>query len=87
MFSQTDKPEESRQVSVEDVNAWCKENGGIPNIETSAKDAMNVEEAFTMAVKAWANLEEKQEKIYSTDTVNLNSHNSIGASRSGCCTK
>ncbi|KAL0275896.1 UNVERIFIED_CONTAM: hypothetical protein PYX00_003616 [Menopon gallinae] len=83
--NKTDKPEESRKVTMEDVTAWCKENGDIPNIETSAKDAINVEEAFTMAVKAWASLEEKQEKIYSTDTVNLNSHNSVGASRSGCC--
>jgi GTPase SAR1 family protein len=31
--------------------AWCKENGDIPFFETSAQNALNVDEAFRAVVK------------------------------------
>jgi len=31
--------------------AWCQSKGNIPYFETSAKDAINVEQAFITVVK------------------------------------
>ena len=41
-----DLEEESRAVSSAQAKEWCQQNGNISNIETSAKDNKNVEEAF-----------------------------------------
>ena len=35
-----------RIVSQKRALAWCQEKGGIPYFETSAKEAINVEQAF-----------------------------------------
>lgn len=64
---------------------WCQENGALPHVETSAKEAINVEEAFIMAVKAWSSLEAKQERLYSTDTVDLSKHDNKTNNKSNCC--
>lgn len=49
-----------RRVTVEEAEAWCKENGDLPYIETSAKDATNVEASFMMCLRRWANNEGRQ---------------------------
>lgn len=49
-----------RKVDREEAEAWCKENGDLPYIETSAKDATNVEASFMMCLKRWANIEGRQ---------------------------
>lgn len=72
-------------MSTEDGVLWCEENGALPHVETSAKEAINVEEAFIMAVKAWSSLEAKQERLYSTDTVDLSRHENKGNSKANCC--
>lgn len=41
-----DVEESKRQVSAKRAMAWCQEKGGIPYFETSAKEAINVEQAF-----------------------------------------
>merc|ERR1711916_322991 len=47
--------ESQRVVSMKRANAWGQTKGGIPYFETSAKEAINVEQAFqTVARKALA---------------------------------
>ncbi|XP_066286240.1 ras-related protein Rab-9B-like [Branchiostoma lanceolatum] len=69
-----------REVATEQVEAWCRENGDLPLYETSAKDAINVDTAFTAAVRRLVRLEERVEAGYS-NTVDLNAQ----AKQSSCC--
>ena len=43
--------EAERDVSKEDAEAWCKENGGIPYFESSAQLNIGVEDAFMSIIK------------------------------------
>ncbi|CAH1400885.1 unnamed protein product [Nezara viridula] len=65
---------ESREVSEEEARNWCKENGDMPYIETSARDAINVDGAFSTAVDIWLNLEEAMDRCanYGEGTIKLN---------------
>ncbi|KAI8507658.1 PREDICTED: ras-related protein Rab-9B-like [Branchiostoma belcheri] len=69
-----------REVSTEQAEAWCGENGDLPLYETSAKDAINVDTAFTAAVRRLVRLEERVEAGYG-NTVDLNAQ----AKQSSCC--
>lgn len=40
-----------RKVVEEEAATWCEQNGGLPNFETSAKDAVNVDRAFVAAIR------------------------------------
>jgi Ras-related protein Rab-7A len=40
-----------RQVSTSKAKAWCQSKGDLPYFETSAKEAMNVEQAFLTIAK------------------------------------
>lgn len=64
-----DVPE--RQVSGEDVRKWCRENGGHPYFETSAKEAINVASAFEEAVRRILALDDKVDHLIHTNTVDL----------------
>lgn len=80
---------ERREVTEEVVLDWCNENGHLPFIQTSAKEATNVQLAFTSALHRWNKLEAKLEKPYSPQTINLN-EGSLERSRSheerqSCC--
>lgn len=65
---------ESREVSELEARNWCTENGDIPYIETSARDAINVDSAFATAVNIWVNLEETLDRLgtYGENSVRLN---------------
>lgn len=78
-----DVPESEKQVSTEEAKAWCQENGDPPLVETSAKDATNVEAAFGAAVAAWTQLEAHMERPSIEDTVDLSKQQS--PHRSSCC--
>lgn len=78
-----DVPESEKQVSTEDAQIWCSENGNPPLVETSAKDATNVEAAFGAAVAAWAQLEARLERPLVEDVVDLSKQQS--PHRSSCC--
>ncbi|CAG2059969.1 unnamed protein product [Timema podura] len=43
--NKVDMSPDQHEVSVDEARAWCQENGAPPHVETSAKDATNVEEA------------------------------------------
>lgn len=67
------------------METWCNENGISACIETSAKNASNVQEAFSIAVLHWLRLEsraDKNECLYS-DTVNLTKKQA--ENRISCC--
>jgi Ras-related protein Rab-7A len=50
-----DLEESKRMVSQKRAMAWCQSKGNIPYFETSAKEAINVEQAFqTIARNAMA---------------------------------
>ena len=74
---------QDRQVSKEEVQNWCATNGLIPHWETSAKDATNVESAFTAAVQRLVELEAHLDnnRYNHADTVDL----SKKVQKSGCC--
>jgi len=40
-----------RQVSLTKVKQWCDAKGGLPHFETSAKESINVEQAFALVAK------------------------------------
>jgi len=43
--------EDKRMVGMRRAQEWCKVNGDMPYFETSAKESINVEQAFQMAAK------------------------------------
>jgi Ras-related protein Rab-7A len=74
---------ESRVVSEKKAKSWCtsKGNGDIPYFETSAKEDVNVEEAFAcIARNALKN--EAEEEVYLPDTVDVEQG---AAKKGGCC--
>uniref|UniRef100_A0A1B6FRU5 Uncharacterized protein n=1 Tax=Cuerna arida TaxID=1464854 RepID=A0A1B6FRU5_9HEMI len=86
---QVDLASEKREVEEAEIRSWCEENGEVPMIETSAKDAINVDTAFAMAVERWNKLEEFLEKSnnYCGDTVDLRNHHGAKVNKkAGCCT-
>ncbi|KAJ3041416.1 Ras- protein Rab-7 [Rhizophlyctis rosea] len=46
-----DMEESKRQVSQKRAMTWCQQKGNIPYFETSAKEAINVEQAFQTIAK------------------------------------
>jgi len=42
---------ENRAVTQKRAQAWCQANGSIPYFETSAKEAINVDQAFQMIAR------------------------------------
>lgn len=77
-------------MTSEEVRAWCKEYNVASFIETSAKQAVNIIEAFTLGVRQWRSLDRisHRELMDHGDTIDLMQRPiAIGASptRSSCC--
>jgi len=75
--------ETERRVPQTKAQAWTRSKGEIPLFECSAKDSLNVEEAFQEIARR-ALKKEQQEETYLTNTVNL-SQPKTAARKKGCC--
>lgn len=84
--NKSDVTVEEREVSQLELETWCNENSIASCIETSAKNASNVQEAFKLAVQHWLRAESRADRTDCTysDTVDLSKKQSDG--RSSCCT-
>eukprot|EP01006_Ploeotia_vitrea_P043669 TRINITY_DN66762_c8_g1_i2.p5 TRINITY_DN66762_c8_g1~~TRINITY_DN66762_c8_g1_i2.p5 ORF type:complete len:104 (+),score=59.59 TRINITY_DN66762_c8_g1_i2:678-989(+) len=72
-----------RQISSQKAKAWCQEKGNIPHFETSAKEAMNVEQAFQTIAQNALQQESQQKPIFIPSSLDLK--NEPAQQESGCC--
>lgn len=72
-----------RQVPASKVKSWCSQKGDIPNFETSAKEAINVEQAFHTIAKNALAQEAATKPIFIPDTLDLKPQNE--PQKGGCC--
>lgn len=76
-----DVEEGKRMITQKRAMAFCQSKGGIPYFETSAKEAINVEQAFEVIAKNALAQEENEE--YSADYSDpINIH--LDSEKSGC---
>jgi len=73
-----------RQVSTSKAKNWCQSKGDIPYFETSAKEALNVEQAFYTIAKNALAQESQQKPIFIPDTLDLKQQDNKEA-KGGCC--
>lgn len=75
-----------REVSRVEMETWCYENSIACCIETSARNASNVQEAFHLAVQHWLRMEKCAEKdaCICDDTVDLRRTRPT-ENRNSCC--
>jgi len=73
-----------RQVSTSKAKAWCASKGDVPFFETSAKEAMNVEQAFQTIAKNALSQEAANKPIFIPSAIELKQDNSQQSS-GGCC--
>mmetsp|Transcript_7881 Transcript_7881/g.12624 ORF Transcript_7881/g.12624 Transcript_7881/m.12624 type:complete len:205 (+) Transcript_7881:119-733(+) len=72
-----------RTVSAKRAIAWCQSKGNIPYFETSAKEAINVEQAFQVIAKN-ALKQEPVEDIYLPDTIDVSAQPQPAATGCSC---
>jgi len=72
-----------RQVPANKVKTWCSQKGDIPAFETSAKEAINVEQAFHTIAKNALAQEATQKPIFIPDTLDLKQQ--PDQKQGGCC--
>eukprot|EP00347_Sterkiella_histriomuscorum_P008594 403344496 len=57
-----DIAEDSRQVSEQAAKRYCQENGNMPHVETSARNNVNVEQAFVQLAEIALKRQEEMQK-------------------------
>jgi len=72
-----------RQVSATKAKQWCTSKGDIPHFETSAKEALNVEQAFHTIAKNALAQENQTKPIFIPDSLDLKADKQ--ESSGGCC--
>ncbi|GMH51493.1 hypothetical protein TrLO_g13028 [Triparma laevis f. longispina] len=79
--------EAERRVGKSKAAQWCKSKGGdapVPHMQTSAKEAVQVEAAFLEAAKLALARDTGDDDIFIPETINLNSQQTAKQS-GGCC--
>jgi len=76
---------ENRAVSAKRAQQWCTSKNGIPYFETSAKEGVNVEQAF-QAIARKALAQETEVEMYNDfpDKIDLNSESKATTSDCAC---
>lgn len=74
---------DSRVVSQKRAVAWCQAKGNVPYFETSAKEAINVEQAFQIIARN-ALKQDSEEDIYLPDTIDVSGQKSVASSGCNC---
>lgn len=72
-----------RQVTTRKASAWCSSKGDLPYYETSAKEAVNVEQAFQTIAKNALAQEHANKPIFIPDKVDLTADQE--KPKGGCC--
>ncbi|KAK6467231.1 ras-related protein Rab-7a-like [Huso huso] len=75
---------ENRQVPLKRVQAWCQSKNNIPHFETSAKEAINVEQAFQTIARNALKQESEVETYDFPDQIKLDRNDQPRASSEGC---
>jgi Ras-related protein Rab-7A len=76
---------DQKEVSPRQLAQWCAAKGGVSSFEASAKEAINVEQAFQEAARK-ALAQEMQEDQYNDfpDQIRLNANSPAEPAREGC---
>lgn len=74
--------ESQRVVPHNKARAWCQSKGDIPYFETSAKEAINVEQAFLLIARK-ALERQPEEQSYVPDSIDVN--DTSKKEKKGCC--
>eukprot|EP00033_Pygsuia_biforma_P000270 GCRY01000334.1.p1 GENE.GCRY01000334.1~~GCRY01000334.1.p1 ORF type:complete len:204 (+),score=45.77 GCRY01000334.1:129-740(+) len=74
--------EGQRMVSQKRANGWCQSKGGIPFFETSAKEAINVEQAFQTIARNALKQESDDNEMDFPPPITLNQEKK---EKKGCC--
>jgi len=75
---------ENRAITQKRAQGWCQANGNIPYFETSAKEAINVDQAFQTIAKNALQQEQSLEDDIIPNTVTLPDVNSK-SDKTSCC--
>ncbi|XP_065685227.1 ras-related protein Rab-9B-like [Hydra vulgaris] len=81
---------ENHEVTLERAQTWCQAKGNMICFETSAKNSINVDQAFVASVERWIQHEHKLDKTLKTGTnytnVDLKKHGTDGSeTKKSCC--
>ncbi len=76
---------ESRNVTTKKAMQWCQEKNNVPYFETSAKEAINVEQAFQTIAKNALAREKEQDNIDVPDVINVDQQSSRQQQSSCSC--
>uniref|UniRef100_A0A6A7G8J4 Ras-related protein rab-7a n=1 Tax=Hirondellea gigas TaxID=1518452 RepID=A0A6A7G8J4_9CRUS len=74
--------QQRRQVSEAKAKKWCKEKNNVPYFETSAKESVNVDQAFQVIAQEALRQEAVQDPIYIPDSIDVNKKQ---PENTGCC--
>ena len=78
--------EEARTVSAKRAQSWCQTKGEMPYFEVSAKDGINVEEAFQAIARAALKRDAQDASDFPdfNEHITLNQHRDHSPSNQGC---
>jgi Ras-related protein Rab-7A len=82
--NKADMASSKRQVSTAKAKAWATQKGDVPLFETSAKEALNVEQAFYTIAKNALQQESQQKPIFIPESLDLNKKEDEKKA-GGCC--
>lgn len=79
-----------QEVPLERVEAWCKSNDNMKCFMTSAKESINVDQAFIASVEKWLQSEQNLDRQMKATTnygkqISLDNEKEDGSAQKGCC--